>query len=445
MPVTGQQPGAPISKLEFFSGAFGSKPAEALTFEAQMDALWQVERMELSSDHPIDFVEALKRIQVAAPDGLTQREAASEFLKWADRVAPLLSSLHTALEAGNWDFGLIPELDDEEGTERRLRIFRLFHLSGKLLAVAVQAHWQLGHPDEALSEWRSLARLCHQEDGSAFLDSGAFHGEYLDPDMCFVAHLSRAGNCLRSTALIGLSSGAWRDSDLPILAGELSSFDPLDSFRQCIRAEREAIAAVYARATREPAFLHLWQKRQLPSREGIPSDRVLGPLEDLSISLITQSEISTNAAMADRFFERQEALFNYRDRLCLPRPPGASPFDADILHRVALVWYFRLLPFSLSTYGREQAPARQQYAIDQTRIALALESHRRSTGSYPDQLNAIAPSFPGGIPHDVATGQPFFYEKSPDSTYRLWGTGIDGINNGGLALKDVVFSLPKPK
>ncbi len=86
-------------------------------------------------------------------------------------------------------------------------------------------------------------------------------------------------------------------------------------------------------------------------------------------------------------------------------------------------------------------PAQYQIALDQTRIALALEAQKRSTGSYPESLATLPP----GLPRDVATGQPYRYEKSPDGSFRLWSTDLDQADNGGVSGKDIVYGLPKPK
>ncbi len=52
----------------------------------------------------------------------------------------------------------------------------------------------------------------------------------------------------------------------------------------------------------------------------------------------------------------------------------------------------------------------------------------------------MAPFFPGRPPHDVATGQPHFYEKKPDDTFRLWGAGIDQKNDDGADGKDMPWA-----
>ncbi len=83
---------------------------------------------------------------------------------------------------------------------------------------------------------------------------------------------------------------------------------------------------------------------------------------------------------------------------------------------------------------------RQQSAYDQFRLAAALETYQRRTGNYPDRLDSISNKFPGGVPRDIATGQPYFYQRDPDGGYKLWGTGIDGKSDGGDGKADVTWT-----
>ena len=82
---------------------------------------------------------------------------------------------------------------------------------------------------------------------------------------------------------------------------------------------------------------------------------------------------------------------------------------------------------------------RGQSAIDQTRIAAALEIQQRATGEYPESLDAVRGTFGGSTPIDIATGQPYFYQRDADGGYTLWGTGIDGKSDGGDERTDVTW------
>ncbi len=93
--------------------------------------------------------------------------------------------------------------------------------------------------------------------------------------------------------------------------------------------------------------------------------------------------------------------------------------------------------------GDDQSAARYviqaQSEYDQFRFAAALETYQRQTGKYPDQLDAISDKFPGGAPLDIATGQPYLYQRNADGGYTLWGRGIDGKSDGGDKKTDVTW------
>lgn len=83
---------------------------------------------------------------------------------------------------------------------------------------------------------------------------------------------------------------------------------------------------------------------------------------------------------------------------------------------------------------------KDQSAIDESRIAAALEIQRRATGEYPETLDAVSGTFGGTMPIDIATGQPYFFQRNADGGYSLWGTGIDGKSEGGNEKTDITWT-----
>lgn len=73
-----------------------------------------------------------------------------------------------------------------------------------------------------------------------------------------------------------------------------------------------------------------------------------------------------------------------------------------------------------------------QACVDQSIIACVLERYRITHGSYPDSLDSLTRSDGTSLPTDVVNGQSMKYQKTADGRYRLWGVGIDGIDNGGI-------------
>lgn len=65
------------------------------------------------------------------------------------------------------------------------------------------------------------------------------------------------------------------------------------------------------------------------------------------------------------------------------------------------------------------------------RIALALELHRRTTGTYPADLKALVPAVLPALPDDPFSRRPFCYAKK-GKDYLLYSVGANLIDDGGV-------------
>lgn len=174
-------------------------------------------------------------------------------------------------------------------------------------------------------------------------------------------------------------------------------------------------------------------------------------LSRIAIRLMTDQQIRDNVALFIADHDYVMAQFDLEERVYLPPLQGERRPSLELGIDQPVLAGFYFLPFKFLTNWREEnypistLPARAIYAqsmTDYARLAAALESQYRAIGHYPDALDALSRSFPDGMPHDVATGQPYFYDRAPDDTYKLWGTGIDQTNNNGDAKKDILFVSP---
>ncbi|MEY4385058.1 MAG: hypothetical protein RLY20_341 [Verrucomicrobiota bacterium] len=80
--------------------------------------------------------------------------------------------------------------------------------------------------------------------------------------------------------------------------------------------------------------------------------------------------------------------------------------------------------------------ATAQTALNQARIAVALEQVRRQTGRYPKTLDALTPHPFVRIPCDPETGRPLLYELNKQGNYLLRGVGRDRKPAGTNAYSD---------
>jgi hypothetical protein len=76
----------------------------------------------------------------------------------------------------------------------------------------------------------------------------------------------------------------------------------------------------------------------------------------------------------------------------------------------------------------------RQVYLAQMLLGIELEMHRRSTGSYPDSLAELKPTYFKELPVDPFSGQPFHYRKEGKG-YLLYSVGENGKDEEGL--KDV--------
>lgn len=92
--------------------------------------------------------------------------------------------------------------------------------------------------------------------------------------------------------------------------------------------------------------------------------------------------------------------------------------------------------FSFTTSGihavLEKRYVTLQTALDETRLACALERFRAKRGAYPEQLSELVPDFIAGEPTDLYAGKPYHYQRVGETSFRLYGVGENGTDDGGL-------------
>jgi hypothetical protein len=86
-----------------------------------------------------------------------------------------------------------------------------------------------------------------------------------------------------------------------------------------------------------------------------------------------------------------------------------------------------------------------KFAFGQTRVneaivACALERYRLAQGQLPESLEPLSPRFLEKMPHDIITGAPLIYRRTPDGQFILYSVGWDEQDNGGT----VVVTKAKP-
>jgi hypothetical protein len=69
--------------------------------------------------------------------------------------------------------------------------------------------------------------------------------------------------------------------------------------------------------------------------------------------------------------------------------------------------------------------------LNEARIACALERYWLAHGSYPESLDALAPTYIDDLPHDIMNGEPYHYRLRPDGTFLLYSVGWNQTDEDG--------------
>jgi len=73
-----------------------------------------------------------------------------------------------------------------------------------------------------------------------------------------------------------------------------------------------------------------------------------------------------------------------------------------------------------------------QSEVDMAMLACALERYRLAQGQYPEELNALVPSFIAVLPHDIINGQPLKYRRTANGRFILYSIGWNEKDDGGV-------------
>ncbi|MFN0128655.1 MAG: hypothetical protein ACKV19_18440 [Verrucomicrobiales bacterium] len=378
-------------------------------------------------DGKIDFKQLLGHLGIQGVEGLSDKDAAAEFLRWARSASLLADDWKKALETGTWDFtgvDLLKPCSPEIGESIQVMLGRFGTQMQSLWGAMAEASWQTGDADSAFRHWKFMM-VNAERTGDATSMLGA---------LVESSQRSKAVHTLET----GLSVGGFTDAQLAQLIAHLADFSALDSMRRGLDGEKRIQESLFARiGTSDDPLTFRWVN---PFNK--PS---LNFLNKLAMSLVTPQQIADNLAVAQASTDAALSRFDPISGNLIP--PGSTEVVESAAFGVGDSWFDRFyFMYSMPPLGNSGIAKRLeatvvdgQSSMDQARLAVALESHRRSTGSFPESIESVTWHFPDGLPRDLATGEPYHYTRLDDGSYRLWGLGIDQTDQGGDPDKDVVW------
>jgi hypothetical protein len=286
-----------------------------------------------------------------------------------------------------------------------------------------EAYWRVGDIVAAWSTWQTMRLTVSRIP--------------LPPYVVSALVQASAQGQLLFTLRSGLQLNGWQDDELATISTQLAEESPLRAMHRAIEGEI---------AFQKEAF-EKFRKDRGAIREFYPASDspILSFISRVELALVTDQQLADNQAVIVHAMESKLVDFDPVTGHYQP-PSGESPNPTDSSGDVAWFekFYFMFADHhALSAYdGLPSLVIRSQSSLDQARIAVALELHRRATGAYPENLDALNERMSATIPVDPATGAPYLYNPTQDGGYALWGTGIDRTSQGGDMKTDVVWSMP---
>jgi hypothetical protein len=225
----------------------------------------------------------------------------------------------------------------------------------------------------------------------------------------------------------GLALEAWSDADLARIEAALGRVDLVESFARSVRGERALFLASPELANAKAEMLFRFIDFRSPASEWISTTlcRVAWDLrpsgwlarDRASYANFTQDWLD---AVLRKGHVRPWALQEWNARLrAMRRDPGA---------------FFRtpVTAFALATFTPvARTAAYTQSRVDLTRLACALELHRRQIGHLPAGLDGLAPTWLAEVPRDPMGGSAYVYEHRTGDEYNLYGLGWNAKDDGG--------------
>ncbi len=410
--------GKPVAEIPLLQAYLDSESPAGKELEKQFDEMsaFLAGVSKSRVDGVVSFRALLGKMGIDVPESMTEAEAAAEFLKQADKFSGLLARWKEAVAEGPWNYGSTGDrlVDATE-------IGKIATLAGRgqnLLGVRAEAYLRTGDADAAFADWQTLALSADRCGDRPSLITGMI-GFVIKNQMFRTAHA-------------GMQLGGWTDDQLGQMSGTVAHENALASMFRNVEQETNDITDYFTRFPEKRGGL----APLLDS--GSPVD---GIVNQIAFGLTTEQQMADNIALMRYEMERPFTLFDPNTGF-YQAPPGGevvAPKAPDSWFDKFYFMYSANIGNGLYTHLPTQI-IKNQSGVDQTRIAAALELHQRSTGQYPESLEAVSGVFQGAIPRDIATGNPYFYQLNADGGYTLWGTGIDGKSEGGNEKTDVTWT-----
>jgi hypothetical protein len=332
---------------------------------------------------------------LGASSAMTRGEAAAVVLRALAKYDPVLDELRNASRRPYARFNI--RYDEESALAILLPHLQVLKCGCSIFALRASAELVLGQTDAAWADIRMAFYLA----------------DVLQNDPCLISRLVQAATVQIALHPVweGLAEHRWSDAQLADIEQRLVRIDLL--------------AGASLRDERAFDLLVVDQSRQHGWIDPEDSSPVLGRAAFLLGGFYYQNRLFLARMFQEHFVPVADAA---SQRVY---PSRALPNEAALMaggFKPYRVFARILLP--------EIVSAQSKFAFGQTRVneaivACALERYRLANGQYPDTLEPLCPSFLEKMPHDLITGTPLKYHRTPDGQFTLYSVGWNEKDDGG--------------
>ncbi len=395
----------PAAELPLIGGYFSGDEEKRAACEARTRELSEFVQClrDARVGGQISFLAVLRALGETVPDGMTEAEAAALFVKKAGKFDALLAEWRQALAQRPWDFATFDRVRGQLPMQLEMGI-------SQLTGALTEAAWLTGDATAARGHWSTLMATVEQMSEPTGLLT--------------LMVQSRGLNDAAATFQAGIAMGAWTDAELASLPDTFAAHNRFTQVATSMEGEKRFMAEA----------LDLFRQDPIAAMGGSPTQGGLqGLLLEVSAALTTEQRLQDNLAVMHAEIDAFTARFDPATNRHFPGDASSPVFDVRSGSWFERYYYSFANVATPGFASFENHLVDQQTKLDQASIAARLELAKRTTGQYPDAL-------PTDTPPDPTYGQPYFYERTPEGGFRLWGAGHDGRNDGGTdAKKDVVW------
>ena len=407
-----------ISDLPFMGRCYSADPAVQEALGKDLEGLYELNKALLEArmpDRGTDFKKLALALGFPNAAQMSVVEAAAAFLKHMEKFKNLLTAFKSDLAMGPWNWvGAGNFSNDFMVANSTMRMLVNY---SKPLSSLTEAALLTG---DSTTAWGNL-QVYRQ-----MAERGAERGNVIG-GIIGVSILRFQNNLLQR----GIAQEQWSDGQLREAAEGKTAPSVLSIMRTSFAGEAAQIS------------------RNCQDRETLRNSiRENGTwLVRSGLFPISDQQIDDSSALIQADQAYYLAQFGEDGRFH-PPPAGSQSPSSETMDKANFLELAYFYPFSI---GGDQAyqnlvnsAVEDQSTQDMSRIEAGMEIYRRQHGEYPPSLEELAPEFPGGVPVDPATGQPYTYRPTAEG-YTLLGTGRDQVLHEGNEALNVVRHVKLPE